>query len=205
MGEAGEFGGAPALLAGRCGPDAGPCFEGPGTGVVWGAGLQEIAAWGQPVGAIPGWDGRRLPRAGRVGVVGRPRSLTVREVSFGGVWPSSRVRYDEGGHSGRFRLGGLGLVQSRHEVSALPRHEGCYEGDDEGSNGDHAGCRRCCCSDCRPPREAVLSEWPALRFGLRSFGIGELCPGVAILSFALLDCPVRAAEDVVAEGVTEDF
>ena len=36
-------------------------------------------------------------------------------MSFGGAWPGSRIRYDEGGHSGRFRLGGLGLVQSRRD------------------------------------------------------------------------------------------
>ena len=34
VGEEGEFGGAPALLARRCWSDAGTCFEGPGTGVV---------------------------------------------------------------------------------------------------------------------------------------------------------------------------
>ena len=79
---------------------------------------------GNRLGASRGWDGGRLPRAGRVGGPSRCGSLTVREVSFGGVWPGSRIRYDEGGHSGRFRLGGLGLVQSRREVSALPQHEG---------------------------------------------------------------------------------
>ena len=67
------------------------------------------------LGPCWGWDGGRLPRAGRVGGPSRCGSLTVREVSFGGVWPSSRVRYDEGGRSGRFRLGGLGLVQSRRD------------------------------------------------------------------------------------------
>ena len=50
-----------------------------------------------------------------VGGAGRCWSLTVGEVSFGGVWPSSRILYDEGGHSGRFRLGRLGLVQPRRD------------------------------------------------------------------------------------------
>ena len=50
-----------------------------------------------------------------VGGPSRCGSLTVREVSFGGVWPGSRIRYDEGGHSGCFRLGRSGLVQSRRD------------------------------------------------------------------------------------------
>ena len=54
-------------------------------------------------------------RGGRVGGVGRCGSLTVGEVSFGGAWPGSRVRYDEGGHYGRFRLGRSGRVWSRRD------------------------------------------------------------------------------------------
>ena len=53
----------------------------------------------------------RLPRADRFGGTSRCGSLTVRDVSFGGAWPCSRIRYDEGGHSRRFRLGRLGRVQ----------------------------------------------------------------------------------------------
>ena len=34
-------------------------------------------------------------------------------MSFGGAWPGSRIRHDEGGHSRCFRLGRLGLVQPR--------------------------------------------------------------------------------------------
>ena len=70
---------------------------------------------GNRLGPCRGWDGGRLPRAGRVGGPSRCGSLTVREVSFGGAWPGSRVRYDEGGHPVRFRLGRLGLVQSRRD------------------------------------------------------------------------------------------
>ena len=76
-------------------------------GSTGGMGPPGIAAWGQPEEGSCG--------AGRVGGPSRCGGLTVREVSFGGVWPSSRVRYAEGGHSGRFRLGRLGLVQSRRD------------------------------------------------------------------------------------------
>ena len=105
------------LRARRCGPDAAPCFEGSG---IWG-GLRREPAGNRGLGAT-GWgyagvgmEEGRLPRSGRVGGVGRCGSLAVRDVSFGGAWPGSRVRYDEGGRSGRFRLGGLGLVQSRRD------------------------------------------------------------------------------------------
>ena len=67
------------------------------------------------LGRCRGWDGGRLPRVGRVGGPSSRGSLTVGEVSVGGVWPGSRIRYDEGGHSGRFRLGRSGLVQSRRD------------------------------------------------------------------------------------------
>ena len=43
----------------------------------------------------------RLPRTDRFGGTSRCGSLTVRDVSFGGAWPGSRIRYDEGGHSRR--------------------------------------------------------------------------------------------------------
>ena len=49
-GEAGGFGGAPALLAGRCRADAAPRFEGPG---VWG-GLRREPAGNRGLGAT-GW------------------------------------------------------------------------------------------------------------------------------------------------------
>ena len=89
----------------------------------WGHGalLQRVDLWrilaygGFPAGPCCGWDGGRLPRAGRVGGASRCGSLTVREVSFGGAWPGSRIRYDEGGHAHRFRLGCLGRVQSRRD------------------------------------------------------------------------------------------
>ncbi len=135
-----------------------PRSEGPGILGWFEAGAcRKCAGLGQPVGAMPGLGWSQAP-AGRVGGHSCCGGLTVGEVSFGGAWPGSRIRRDEGGHSGRFRLGRLGRVQSLREVSALPQHEGCYEGDDEGSSGDYAGCGRCCCSDCHPPREAVLSE-----------------------------------------------
>ena len=57
----------------------------------------------------------RLPRTDRFGGTSRCGSLTVRDVSFGGAWPGSRIRYDEGGHSRRFRLGRLGRVQPRRD------------------------------------------------------------------------------------------
>ena len=60
-----------------------------------------------------------------VGGPSRCGSLTIGEVSFGGAWPGSRIRYDEGGHSGRFRLGRLDLVQSRRD-----------DGRGDGSSGD---------------------------------------------------------------------
>ena len=82
-----------------------PRFEGPGTGVVWDRSPPGIAAWGQPVGAMPGLGWRREGSRRWPGEATRCGSLTGREVSFGGAWPGSRVRYDEGDHSGRFRLG----------------------------------------------------------------------------------------------------
>ena len=69
-------------------------------------------------GRVLGWFGTGARRESRPGGnrLGPCRGWDgVREVSFGGAWPGSRIRYDEGGHSGRFRLGGLGLVQSRRD------------------------------------------------------------------------------------------
>ena len=75
---------------------------------------RESPPGGNWLGPSRGWDGGRLPRAAgwRTQLL---RGLSVREVSFGGVWPGSRIRRDEGGHSGRFRLGRLGRVQSRRD------------------------------------------------------------------------------------------
>ena len=98
---------------------------------------------GNRLGLCRGWDGGRLPRAGRVGGHSRCGSLTVGEVSFGGVWPGSRVRYDEGGHSGRFRLwaeripsggGGFALAwlgpcgPEMRGRSGRPRHSAMFQG-----------------------------------------------------------------------------
>ena len=123
VGESGEFGGAPALLAGRCWPDAGTCFEGRGTGWYEAGARRESPPGGNWLGPSRGWDGGRLPRAAgwRTQLL---RGLSVREVSFGGVWPSSRIRYDEGGRSGRFRLGRLG----RSGLGRSRRDEGRCDG-----------------------------------------------------------------------------
>ena len=114
VGEAGEFGGAPRV-SGRTLP-----------GRRWRRVLRDrVSGWfeagarresrpgGNRMGPCRGWDGGTLPRAGLVGGLSCRGSLTVGEVSSGGAWPGSRIRYDEGGHSGRFRLGRSGLVQSR--------------------------------------------------------------------------------------------
>ena len=90
-----------------------PRFEGP---VIWG-GFRREPAGNRGLGTT-GWGHagvgmEECSAGGRVRGASRCGSLTVGEVSSGGAWPGSRVRYDEGGHSGRFRLGRLGLVQSR--------------------------------------------------------------------------------------------
>ena len=89
-----------------------PRFEGPG---IWG-GLRREPAGNRGLGAT-GWGHAGVGmESGSRGPGWRTQLLrgpTVGEVSFGGAWPGSRIRRDEGGHSGRFRLGGLGLVQSR--------------------------------------------------------------------------------------------
>ena len=114
VGEAGGVGGVPALPAGRFRAEAGAAFWGTGYLAWFEAGARRKSRpGGNRLGLCRGWDGGRLPRVGRVGGPSCCGSLTVGEVSFGWAWPSSRVRCDEGGHSGRFRLGGLGLVQSR--------------------------------------------------------------------------------------------
>ena len=84
-------------------------FEGLG---IWG-GLRREPAGNRGLG-VTGWGyaavGMEEGSRGRPGWRTQPlRSLTVREVSFGGVWPGSRVRYDEGGHSVRFRLWAEGI------------------------------------------------------------------------------------------------
>ncbi len=58
------------------------------------------------------WSTPMRPAGGRTESTAAfgPSALTVRDVSFGGAWPCSRIGYDEGGHSRPFRLRRLGRV-----------------------------------------------------------------------------------------------
>ena len=75
----------------------------------------DSSTWREARWATPGLGWERLPRTDLFGGTSRCGSLTVRDVSFGGAWPGSRIGHDEGGHSLRFRLGRLGRVQPRRD------------------------------------------------------------------------------------------
>ena len=105
---------APAFLAGRTFP---ACRWGMPVGsILW---VKRVSSavrlrfWPDVVGQALLCRSWRRVLGDRVSGVVLGGSLTVREVSFGGAWPGSRIRCDEGGHSGRFRLGRSGRVWSR--------------------------------------------------------------------------------------------
>ena len=102
-----------------------------------------------------------------------PSALTVRDVSFGGAWPCSRIGYDEGGHSRRFRLRRLGRVQPGR--------------DDDRRDGPFGDGRQCAGPGFRPVdvvpvrREGDLDDRVPVVLG-RDYEVGFEEVGAAVLA-----------------------